>query len=131
MSSECESMDRKSLRYALGKHEDADGLACDCVGFANAAGGTIFLGVVDGHDKAPPNQRVPDDFPDRLRKRIAQITVNVGLTARKVTAANGGEFVEIQVFRNEQSIAAKSDGHYFIRVSDETRRVLPDDLGRL
>src|SRR5208282_916765 len=32
---------------------------------------------------------------------------------------------------NEQSIAATSDGRYFIRVSDETRRLLPDDLGRL
>ena len=131
MSTEGQTLDQKSLRYALGKHEDADGLACDCVGFANAAGGTILLGIEDGQDEPPASQRVADDHPDRLRNRISQITVNVGLTARKVTSANGGEFVEIQVFRNEQSIAAKSDGRYFIRVSDETRRVLPDDLGRL
>jgi ATP-dependent DNA helicase RecG len=131
MSTEGQTLDQKSLRYALGKHEDADGLACDCVGFANAAGGTILLGIEDGQDEPPASQRVADDYPDRLRNRIAQITVNVGLTARKVVSANGGEFVEIQVFRNEQSIAAKSDGRYFIRVSDETRRVLPDDLGRL
>ena len=131
MSTEGQTLDQKSLRYALGKHEDADGLACDCVGFANAAGGTILLGIEDGQDEPPASQRVADDHPDRLRNRISQITVNVGITARKVTSANGGEFVEIQVFRNEQSIAAKSDGRYFIRVSDETRRVLPDDLGRL
>ena len=131
MSTEGQTLDRKSLRYALGKHEDADGLACDCVGFANAAGGTILLGIEDGQDEPPASQRVADDHPDRLRNRISQITVNVCITARKVTSANGGEFVEIQVFRNEQSIAAKSDGRYFIRVSDETRRVLPDDLGRL
>ena len=131
MSTEGQSLDHKSLRYALGKHRDAEGLACDCVGFANAAGGMILLGIEDGCDEPPTNQRVQEDFPDGLRKRIAQITVNVGTTARKVTASNGGEFVEIQVFRNEQSIAAKSDGHYFIRVSDETRRVLPDDLSRL
>lgn len=72
-----------------------------------------------------------DDFPDRLRKRLAQITVNVGVAIRKVTAENRAEFVEIQVFRNDQSIAATSDGRYFIRVSDETRRLMPDDLGRL
>ncbi len=47
MSAESQSLDQKSLRYALGKHEDADGLACDCVGFANAAGGTILLGIED------------------------------------------------------------------------------------
>jgi ATP-dependent DNA helicase RecG len=131
MSTECQTLDQKSLLYALGKHKDADGLACDCVGFANAAGGTIVLGIEDGQDEPPAGQRVADDFPDQLRKRIAQITVNVGIAARKMAAANGGELVEIQVFRNEQSIAGMSDGQYFIRVSDETRRLLPDDLGRL
>ena len=131
MNTEGQTIDQKSLRYSLGKHEDADGLACNCVGFANAAGGTILLGIEDGQDEPPASQRVADDFPDRIRKRLAQITVNVGVVLRKATARNGGEFVEVQVFRNEQSIAATSDGRYFIRVSDETRRLLPDDLGRL
>ena len=56
------------------------------------------------------------------------ITANVGVAVRKVIAENGGEFVEIQVFRNERSIAATSGGRYCIRVSDGTRRLLPDDL---
>lgn len=131
MSTEDQSLDQKSLRYVLGKHEDADGLACDCVGFANAAGGTILLGIEDGKDHPPTGQRIDGSLPDHLRKRIAQITVNAGVAVRKAVAANGGEFVEIQVFRNEQSIAAMSNGRYFIRVADETRRLLPDDLGRL
>ena len=104
MNTEGQILDQKSLRYALGKHEDADGLACDCVGFANAIGGTVLLGIEDGQDEPPASQRVGDDFAYRLRKRLAQITVNVGVAVRKVTARNGGEFVEIQVFRNEQSI---------------------------
>jgi ATP-dependent DNA helicase RecG len=131
MSPEGQVYDQKSLRYVLGKHEDADGLACDCVGFANAAGGTILLGIEDGEEHPPAGQRIDETLPDRLRKRITQITVNVGVAVRKAVAANGGEFVELQIFRNEQSIAATSDGRYFIRVSDETRRLLPDDLGRL
>jgi ATP-dependent DNA helicase RecG len=131
MSAENQTLDQKSLRYALGKHEDADGLACDCVGFANAVGGTILMGIEDGQNEPPANQRVPDGLPEKLHKRFSQITINVGTIARKITAENGGEFVEIQVFRNDQSIAAMSDGRYFIRVSDETRRLLPDDLGRL
>ena len=131
MGSEGQILDQKSLRYALGKNEDADGLACDCVGFANAAGGTILLGIEDGQDEPPAGQRVGDDLPDRLRKRLAQITVNVGVAVGKVTAEKGSEFVEVRIFRNEQSIAATSDGRYFIRVSDETRRLLPDDLSRL
>ena len=131
MSIEGQTLDRKSLRYALGRHEDADGLACVCVGFANAMGGVILLGIEDGQDEPPGGQKVPEELPDRLRKRIAQITVNVGVAIRKVTAGNGADFVEVQVFRNEQGIAATSDGRYFIRVSDETRRLMPDDLGRL
>lgn len=131
MSIEGQTLDRKSLRYALGRHEDADGLACDCVGFANAMGGVILLGIEDGQDEPPGGQQVPEELPDRLRKRLAQITVNVGVAIRKVTAENGADFVEVQVFRNEQGIAATSDGRYFIRVSDETRRLMPDDLGRL
>lgn len=131
MSIEGQTLDQKSLRYALGKHEDADGLTCDCVGFANGMGGMILLGIEDGQEEPPAGQNIADDYPDKLRKRLAQITVNVGVAIRKVVAENSGEFVEIQVFRNDQSIAATSDGRYFIRVSDETRRLLPDDLGRL
>jgi len=131
MSIEGQTLDRKSLRYALGRHEDADGLACDCVGFANAMGGVILLGIEDGQDEPPGGQQVSEELPDRLRKRLVQIAVNVGVAIRKVTAENGADFVEVQVFRNEQGIAATSDGRYFIRVSDETRRLMPDDLGRL
>lgn len=131
MTAEDQTFDQKSLRYALGKHEKADALACDCVGFANAMGGIIVLGIEDGRNEPAARQRVPDDLPDRLRKRLAQITVNVALTTRKVVADNGGESVEIRVIRSDQSIAATSDGRYFIRVSDETRRLMPDDLGRL
>lgn len=131
MSLEGQTLDQKSLRYALGKHEDADGLACDCVGFANAMGGLIQLGIEDGQEDPPAGQVVPDDLPERLRKRLAQITVNVGVVINRAVAGNGGQFVEIQVFRNEQSIASTSDGRYFIRVADETRRLMPDDLGRL
>ena len=101
MSTENQTCDQKSLRYALGRHEDADGLACDCVGFANALGGTILVGIEDGDEEPSASQRVPDDFAERLRKRIAQITINVGVAARKVIAENGGEYVEIQTFRND------------------------------
>ncbi len=121
MNTEGQLLGQKSLCYALGQHKDADGLACDYVGFANAVGGTILLGMEEGQDEPPATQRVADDFADRLRKRLAQITVNVGVAVRKAVAGNGGEFVEIQVFRNEQSIAATSDRRYFIRVSEFVR----------
>ena len=131
MTREGHGLDQKSLRYTLGKHSDMDGLACDCVAFANATGGVILLGIEDGHDDPPAKQRVTDELIESLRKRIPQITVNVSVAPQKLVADNGGEFIELRISGNQQSIAATSDGRYFLRVSDETRRLLPDDLGRL
>lgn len=131
MSAEGLEFDRKSIRYVLDKHHDAVGLACDCVAFANAVGGSILLGIEDDQTEPPSEQRVPDDLAEWLSKRIPQITVNVGITCQKKVASNGGEYLEIKVFPNQQSIAATSDGRYFIRVSDESHRLMPDELGRL
>jgi ATP-dependent DNA helicase RecG len=128
---ENETFDRKSIRYILEKHKDADDLACDCVGFANATGGVIQLGIEDREETPPPDQRVDDNLPEQIGKRLPQITINVGVVVNKEIASNGGEFIEIRIFGNEQSIASTSDGRYFLRVSDETRRLMPDDLGRL
>jgi ATP-dependent DNA helicase RecG len=68
MSSEGLELDRKSIRYVLDKHQDAGHLAADCVGFANAVGGTILMGIEDDQTEPPPTQRVPDDLPERLSK---------------------------------------------------------------
>lgn len=131
MNSEGQNNEQKSVRYAIKKHEDLDGLASDCVAFANASGGVIDLGIEDGASEPPATQRVETKLIEQIRKRIPQITVNVAVYPQKIVAKNGGEFVQISVSRNAQSIAATSDGRYFLRVSDETRRLLPDDLSRL
>ena len=131
MNIENQTLDQKSLRYVLEKHKDANALACDCVGFANAGGGVILIGIEDDADAPPTNQKIPDDMIEKLRKRLPQITINVGTNISKNVALNGGEFLKIHVFQSAQSIAATSDGRYFIRVADETRRLMPDDLGRL
>jgi ATP-dependent DNA helicase RecG len=131
MSSEGQTFERKSIRYALGKAAGLEKLAEDCVGLANAVGGVIHLGIEDDALEPPVEQRLATDLPDQVRKRLPQITVNVGVDVRRCTANNGGEYLEIQVFRSEGGIASTSDGRYFLRVSDETRRLLPDDLGRL
>ncbi len=131
MTNEGQQKEKKSIRYALAKHKDLDGLACDCVGFANATGGLIRLGIEDGDNEPPADQRIDPQFVEKIRKRIPQQTVNVHVIPQVITASNGGEFLELRVPGNQQSIAATSDGRYFLRVADETRRLLPDDLGRL
>ena len=131
MRTEGQLYDRKSIRYALGKQADYAGLAADCVGLANAQGGVIHLGVENDADMPPAGQQVAADLPDQLRKRMAQLTVNVGLDCRLVTHANGGQYVEVEVFRTVQGVSSTTDGVYYIRVADETKRLLPDELGRL
>ncbi len=131
MSDEGQVYERKSIRYALGKSEDMDGLAADCVGLANAAGGVIHLGVEDEAQEPPAEQRLPSGLSDRLRKRIGQLTVNVGLDVQHRKAQNGGEYVDVRVFPLLQGVASTTKGVYYIRIADETKRLLPDDLGHL
>lgn len=131
MRHEGQFYDRKSIRYALGRRADYSGLAADCVGLANAQGGLIHIGVENDSDAPPQEQRVPMDLPDLIRKRMSQLTVNVGLDCRLVEHDTGGQYVEVQVFRTVQGISSTTDGVYYIRVADETKRLLPDELGRL
>jgi len=123
--------EHKSLRYALDQHRDARSLSHDCVGFANAAGGVILLGVENGADAPPAGQRVEEGLSAKINKRIPQITVNVAVVATKRTAGNGGEYIEIRGRGNQQSVASTSDGRFFIRVSDETQPLRGDELPRL
>lgn len=131
MASENQEYDQKSLRCLLGKTEDFDSIAQDCVGFANANGGCLRIGIEDDQDLPPAGQKVPDSLIEKLRKRIPQITVNLAIEPRKCAASNGGEYIELRVLPSKQSIASTPDGRYFIRVADETQPLRGDDLGRL
>ncbi|MBI2195149.1 MAG: putative DNA binding domain-containing protein [Planctomycetes bacterium] len=124
-------MDKKSLRVLTGTKADLEELAKDCVAFANSTGGRLLIGIEKEADEPPAGQHVDDSWLERLPQRISQLTLNVGTAAQKVTAENGGECLELRVFRNAQSIASTSDGRYFIRASDESRPLLPDELSRL
>lgn len=129
MSLEGQAVDRKSIRVLTGG--GLQELAKDCVAFANATGGTLLIGIEDDNLLPPPSQRVDSAQVELPLKRIPQLTSNVALSAGKVVAENGGEYIRLCVLPSRQSIAATSDGRYFIRVSDESRPLLPDELGRL
>jgi ATP-dependent DNA helicase RecG len=130
MASEGTESEKKSLKSLTRPRPDWDGLACDCVAFANARGGHLRIGIEDEVDAPTPQQRVPDALLEQLRKRIPQLTVNVTIAVRKIVARNGGEFIDLQVLRSP-GIAGTSDGRYFIRVADETKPLMPDEVQRL
>jgi ATP-dependent DNA helicase RecG len=130
MAHEGTEADNKSLKSLTRAHPDWDGLARDCVAFANAQGGCLRIGIEDSVNAPAPRQRVPEALVEQLRKRIPQVTVNVTISVGKAVAGNGGEFIELQVLRSG-GIAGTSDGRYFIRVADETKPLMPDELQRL
>ncbi len=130
MSGERQDSEKKSLRLFTRRNPDWGEVAKDCVCFANAQGGRILVGVEDGETHPPPNQVVPRDLPERARKRIGELTVNVSAAVSIVAAANGGEVLEVRVSRS-LAPASTTDGRYYARVADECKPLLGDDIQRL
>jgi len=123
--------DKKSIRKLTTGDDGYHELAKDCVGFANARGGTIHIGIEDGEDEPPSDQRVEQALVERLRKRMSELTNSVGVDAHVETARNGGEYVRLTVYPSVQSIAATNDGRFFMRVSDSCRPLMPNEMVRL
>ena len=68
---------------------------------------------------------------ERINKTIPQRTVGVGSIASKEIASNGGEYIVLKIFRSTQLIASTSDCRYFIRISDECKPILAEDMSRV
>ena len=130
MSQEGQLLDQKSLRAVTGKTADWNEIGKDCIAFANATGGRLLIGIEDGQDQPPPDQRILPDLPDTVRRKLAERTVNVLVLPQVVTAANGGEYIELRVPR-AMSVASTTDGRYFLRVADQSKPVTGDDVMRL
>ena len=127
---EGQGLDRKSIRAVAGRSADWGELAKDCVAFANAAGGLLQIGIEDDQPLPPVGQRLPAGFMDAVRKRVGELTVNVAVLPEICRTETGDEWLELRVLR-AQAVASTTDGRYFLRVADESRPVLGDDVLRL
>lgn len=130
MTSEREHFDRKSLRRVAGRTADFDELARDCVCLANAAGGTLTIGVEDAETAPPPTQRIDVELLERIRRRVGELTVNVQIATELHRADNGGDYIVVTVARSI-GVASTTDGRYFLRVADTCLPVVGDDVLRL
>ena len=130
MTPENQHFDRKSLRKVTGKTADWPALALDSVAFANAQGGSLLIGIEDGQNAPPPGQLIPPGLAETVAKRLRELTVNVELAASVATAANGAEFIDLRVAR-AHGVASTSDGRYALRIGDECKPVVGDDVARL
>lgn len=130
MTIEDQKTDCKSLRKVMGRTADWSELARDCVCFANASGGQLLIGIEDGQHLPPPDQRIPAELPERIRKRIGELTVNVQALPAVERASNGGEFIVLSIDRST-NVASTKDGRYFLRVAYTCEPVVGDDVLRL
>lgn len=130
MSLEGQISDKKSLRSVTGKTADFSEIAKDCVAFANAQGGRLLIGIEDKETLPSADQRIKPALLDTIRKRIAELTVNVVVLPCIVQAENGGEYIDLAIHRS-QGVASTSDGRYYIRIADTSQPVLGDDVMRL
>jgi len=130
MSGEGQGIDRKSLAIATGRRADWDELAKDCVAFANAQGGRLLLGIEDGETEPPAGQKVPSDLPEKVQRRVGELTVNVTVAAQIGVAPSGGEYLDVRISRSHAP-ASTSDGKYYLRVSDESKPLVGEEIQRL
>jgi ATP-dependent DNA helicase RecG len=123
--------DKKSLKLFTGRNPDWKSLARDCVCLANARGGVIAIGIEDKEELPPKNQKIPAELEQAIRKRISELTTNVGVDVTIQTAKNDAEWIKITVLPSQTTVASTTDGQYYIRISDHCKPVLPDELARL
>jgi ATP-dependent DNA helicase RecG len=124
-------IEKKSLAGFTKKNVDWDEIAKDCVCLSNAFGGHIYIGIEDNADLPPENQLIPLELPAKIIKQILNRTIGVSLQSMVITANNNSEFIDISVSRNNSSISSTTNGKYYIRVEDECKPILPDEMLRL
>lgn len=133
--------EKKSLRILKTDFEgnfkpsesDRDYIIKNCVGFANnPQGGTMIIGIENNNDFPPSDQIIEDrDLPNKIKRRISELTHNVFVRTDIAKYPNGGEAIEIKISPSESTIASTNDGKYYIRTSDSCSVILPDELSRL
>lgn len=130
MSQEGQLLDKKSLRAISGRTADWHSLGKDCVAFANSTGGHLRIGIEDDDDEPPAEQRIASELPDILRRKLSELTVNVSVVPTVKTSPNGGQYVDLAILRSV-SVASTTDGRYYLRVADQCKPVVGDDVLRL
>jgi ATP-dependent DNA helicase RecG len=132
MMSENHVFEKKSYRKAFGPTADLGDLAKTCVCLANARGGTLQIGIEDKQELPPPAQRIDPDAANLLVRTLGGRAINVGLAdPHVITSPNGGQYLQLWVHPSLNTIATTSDGRVYMRLGEECRPVVGDDLLRL
>lgn len=132
MTVEKQTHDYKSIRKIQTGDKGFLDLAKSCVAFANAQGGTLYIGLED-EDACPlPNQVVRQEELNETLTRLRSLTFNTSIAGSEIlTHKDGGQYFEVYVAPSLQSIATTSDGKIYIRIGDKCEPVHNEDLQHL
>lgn len=132
MEIEHQTLDYKSVRKIRSGDKGFKDLSVSCVAFANAQGGTLYIGIED--DTLTPNQDqiISETEVNETVSRLRSLCFNVSLTSSElITHENGGQYFKVMVAPSLKSIATTSDGKIYLRVRDKCEPVRNEDLQRL
>jgi len=128
---EDQNIEQKSLRVITGANPDWKEIAKDAVCFANGRGGKILIGIENDQSIPPAGQIIDQFLPAQVRKRISELTINVSTIAEIANAENGGQYIILTIHASSSTIASTTDGKYYMRIADDCKPILPDELNRL
>jgi ATP-dependent DNA helicase RecG len=107
-------------------------LAKECVCFANAQGGMIYIGLDDKSKTPPEDQKIDEQAMNAMIKSLRGFTNSVGIVEPiKHTHDNGGEYFSFRVLPSLKTVAMTSDGKVAIRVGEECVPVDSQSLTQL
>ena len=122
----------KSIRKIRTGDKGFKDLAITCVAFANAQGGTIYVGIEDETKGPLPNQIIKEEEINDTISRLRSLCFNVSIAAsERLTKDSGAQYFEVYVAPSLKSIATTSDGKIYMRVGDKCEPVRNEDLQRL
>ena len=129
---ENQKIDYKSIRKIRSGDKGFKELAVSCVAFANAQGGTLYIGIEDKDLVPLAEQTVTENEINDTVSRLHSLCFNVSLTSSGlIRHENGGEYFKIIVAPSIKSIATTSDGKIYLRIADKCEPVRNEDIQRL
>jgi ATP-dependent DNA helicase RecG len=131
MQEENHNIEYKRIDKTEGK-KNLKELAKECVCFANAQGGTIYIGLDDKSKTPPEDQKIDEQAMNAMIKSLRGFTNSVGIVEPiKHTHDNGGEYFSFRVLPSLKTVAMTSDGKVAIRVGEECVPVDSQSLTQL
>ena len=120
---ETQFLEKKSLALVTGKTANWKELAKDCVCFANSRGGKILIGIEDKKGGPPAGQKIDENLPFEIIKRVQENSANVAINHKIISAENGGEYIELEILNSISTIASTSDGKFYYRSADTCKPI--------